>query len=251
MTSYFARYQAGEYDDVWRDLRALGLTAFDEPYREDAQAVAREMADRARRNVETLVERLQADGFVAARNDDEATPRPAHFPPSDGAADLADWLEETFAPFPMTVAAWIRQVGDVWLVGEHPLWPQSLLADPLVVELEYSVHGGGAREYFAEEWQNWQDDADDPEDADDDAQPFQLDFAPDALHKANISGDGPYGIQLPGVGVDGLVGPTLWFVDDLNTAFEAGGFPGSLYEEGYVDPPAGLRERLARDLLRL
>ncbi|MFI2366709.1 hypothetical protein [Promicromonospora sp. NPDC019610] len=247
MTSYFARYQVGEHDDVWRDLRALGLTAFDEPHREDAQAVAREMAARARRNVETIVDRLQADGFVAAENDDEATPRPAHFPPSHGAADLADWLEETFAPFPMTVSAWIRGVGDVWLVGEHPRWPASVLADPLVVEFEHSFYGGGSREYYADEWQNWQDDAD----ADDDAQPFQLDFAPDALHKANISGDGPYGIQLPGVGVDGLVGPTLWFVDDLNTAFAAGGFPEALYEEGYADPPAGLREGLARDLLRL
>ncbi|WP_051433270.1 hypothetical protein [Promicromonospora kroppenstedtii] len=247
MTSYFARYQAGEHDDVWRDLRALGQAAFDGPHREDARAVAREMGVRARRNVETIVDRLQADGFVAERNDDEATPRPAHFPPSDGAADLADWLEETFAPFPMTVSAWIREVGDVWLVGAHPRWPQSVLADPLVVEFEHSLYGGGSRDYYAEEWQSWQDDSD----PDDDAEPFQLDFAPDALHKANISGDGPYGIQLPGVGVDGLVGPTLWFVDDLNDAFAAGGFPGALHEEGYVDPPAGLREGLARDLLRL
>jgi hypothetical protein len=248
VTSYFARYQAGKHDDVWRDLRALGPTAFDDPHREDAQAVAREMGARARKNVDLIVDRLQADGFVAERNDDEATSRPAHFPPSGGAADLADWLEETFAPFPMTVAAWIRQVGDVWLVGAHPLWPQSVLADPLVVEFEFSEFGGDSRDYYAEEWQNWQDDADD---ADDDAEPFQLDFAPDALHKANISGDGPYGIQVPGVGVDGMVGPTLWFVDDLNTAFAAGGFPEALYAEGYVDPPDGLREGLARDLLRL
>ncbi|MFD6445087.1 hypothetical protein ACFWEJ_08290 [Promicromonospora sp. NPDC060204] len=244
MTSYFARYQAGEHDDVWRDLRALGLTAFDEPHREDAQAVAREMATRARRNVETIVDRLQADGFVAAQNDDAMTPRPAHLPPSDGAADLADWLEETFAPFPMTVSAWIRQVGDVWLVGEYPRWPESVLADPLVVEFEHVAYGGGAREYFETELTGFGPDADPSDD-------YQLDFAPDALHKANISGDGPYGIQLPGVGVDGLVGPTLWFVDDLNNAFAAGGFPEALYPEGYVDPPEGLREGLARDLLRL
>ncbi|MFI2486900.1 hypothetical protein ACH47X_08320 [Promicromonospora kroppenstedtii] len=248
MTSYFARYQAGEHDDVWRDLRALGMTAFDEPHREDAQAVAREMALRARRNVETIVDRLQADGFVAAQNDDEATPRAAHFPPSDGASALADWMEATFGPVPMTVSAWIREVGDVWLVGEHPRWPESVLADPLVVQFEFIADGGGARDYYTEEWQNWQDDADD---VDYETEPFQIDYAPDALHKANISGDGPYGIQLPGVGVDGLVGPTLWFVDDLNNAFAAGGFPGELRAEGYVDPPAGLREGLARDLLRL
>lgn len=246
MTSHFARYQAGEHDSVWQDLRALGPAVFDAPHREDAQAVACEMAARARRNVETLVDRLQADGFVATRNDDDATPRPAHFPPSDGAPALADWMEEEFAPFPMTVTAWIRQVGDVWLVGEHPRWPESVLADPLVVEFEHSVYGGGSREYYESEWALWQEGAE--QDA---AGPFQLDYAPDALHKANISGDGPYGIELPGVGVDGLVGPMTWFVDDLNTAFAAGGFPGALRAEGYVDPPEGLREALARDLLRL
>ncbi|WP_020014185.1 hypothetical protein [Promicromonospora sukumoe] len=246
MTSYFARYQAGEHDGVWRDLRALGMAAFDQPHREDAQAVAREMALRARRNVETIVDRLQADGFVAAQNDDEATPRAAHFPPSDDAPALADWLEARFGPVPMTVSAWIREVGDVWLVGEHPRWPESVLADPLVVEFEQIAYGGGAREYYEMELSGFSADADPDDD-------FQIDFAPDALHKANISGDGPYGIQLPGVGVDGLVGPTLWFVDDLNNAFAAGGFPGALSEEGYgwVDPPAGLREGLARDLLRL
>ncbi len=245
MTSFSARYQAGEHDDVWRDLRALELKVFDVRHRDDAQAVAREMADRARRNVETLVDRLQADGFAAARNDDDATPRPAHFPPTDGAPALAEWLEETFAPFPMTVAAWIRQVGDVWLVGEHPRWAESVLADPLVVEFEHADYGGGSRTYYEGEWESW------TEDTDQDTYPFQLDFAPDALHKANISGDGPYGIILTGSGVDGLLGPTTWFVDDLNAAFAAGGFPGALHAEGYVDPPAGLREGLARDLLRL
>ncbi|MFE5309429.1 hypothetical protein [Isoptericola sp. NPDC056605] len=244
MVSHVARYRAGEQDDVWRDLRALGLRVFDEPHREDALAVAREMALRARRNVEVLVERLEADGFAAACNDDDATPRPAHVPPGPDAEALAAWMEEELAPFPMTVAAWVRHVGDVWLVGDHPQWPESVLADPLVVELEHSTHGGGARGYYAQEWSRWRADPDP-------VQAFQVDFAPDALHKANISGDGPYGILLPGEGVDGRVGPALWFVDDLNTAFAAGGFPEELRDEGYVDPPAGLRETLTRDLLRL
>lgn len=245
MTSHIARYQAGDHDGVWRDLRALGLDAFGVRHREDAQAVAHEMASRARQNVETLVDRLQTEGFTTTWNDDDATPRPARFPPTDGASALADWMEEAFAPFPMTVAAWIRQVGDVWLVGEHPRWSESILADPLVVEFEHTVHGGGAREYYEGEWKLW------TENDNRDAHPFQLDFAPDDLHKANISGGGPYGILLSGSAVDGLVGPTTWFVDDLNDAFAAGGFPGALRAEGYVDPPAGLREGLARDLLRL
>jgi hypothetical protein len=202
VTSDFARYQAGEHDAVWRDLRGLELEVFDARHREDAQAVAREMACRARWNVETLVDRLQADGFTATRNDDDATPRPAHVPPTEDASALADWMEEAFAPFPMTVAAWIRQVGDAWLVGEYPRWAESVLADPLVVEFENTVYGGGSRGYLEEEWKCW------GENPDRDTWPFQLDFAPDALHKANISGGGPYGVILAGSGVDGLLGPS-------------------------------------------
>lgn len=246
MTSHLARYRSGEHDAVWRDLRALELDVFNVRYREDAQAVAREMADRARWNVETLVDRLHADGFVATRNDDEMTPRPAYFPPTDGSSALADWMDQAFAPFPMTVAAWIRQVGDVWLVGEHPRWAGSILADPLVVEFENILDGGNARGYYQEAWNSWCANPRRQRDW-----PFQLDFAPDDLTKANISGGLPYGIALAGSGVDGLLGSSKWFVDDLNEAFAAGGFPGALWSEGYVDPPAGLREGLARDLLRL
>jgi hypothetical protein len=35
--------------------------------------------------------------------------------------------------------------------------------------------------------------------------PFQVPFAPDYLHKADISGGLPYGIAVPNAGVDGLV----------------------------------------------
>ncbi|MEV4545962.1 MULTISPECIES: hypothetical protein [Micromonospora] len=246
MASFHARYVSGDPDDVWRDLRGLGLRVFDAPYREDAEAVAREFADRARRNVEMLVERLQARGFRAEENDDEGTPCRAHVPPSPGAPALADWLEVTFAPFPMTVSAWIRQVGDVWLVGELPGWPASVLADPLVVQLEWAERGGSRSYYEAEHAAYLRDTA-----RRDAGIPFQLDYAPDELHKANISGDAPYGIDLPGPGIDGKVGPAIWFVDDLNTAFAAGGFPGALWDEGYQEPPAGLRESLAAGLLRL
>lgn len=61
----------------------------------------------------------------------------------------------------------------------------------------------------------------------------------------------PYGIVLAGSGVDGLLGSSRWFVDDLNAAFAAGGFPGALRSGGYIEPPAGLREGHSWDLLRL
>ena len=47
------------------DLRALGPDVFGVRHRAAAQAVAREMASRARQNVETLVDRLQAPTSAA------------------------------------------------------------------------------------------------------------------------------------------------------------------------------------------
>jgi hypothetical protein len=49
----------------------------------------------------------------------------------------------------MTLLSWIRLVGDVWLVGTHPEWPESSSADPLVIEVEGARHPGQSiRKFF-------------------------------------------------------------------------------------------------------
>jgi hypothetical protein len=88
----------------------------------------------------------------------------------------------------MVLSSWLRLVGDVWLVGTHPDWPESEAADPLVIELEGTRYPDASiRDHFAGEYEAWQDwTADDP-----DAGGFVLPLAPDRLHKANISGGFP------------------------------------------------------------
>lgn len=82
--------------------------------------------------------------------------------------------------------------------------------------------------------------------------PLRIDFARDALHWANLSGDGPYGIELVIPAVDGWADAHgQYFVDYLNDAFADGGFPAALTVEGHEEPPAGLRESLAADMPRL
>lgn len=243
VTSYSGRYERGERDEVWRELQTLGHEALDSAGREDVEAVARSMAVRARHNVDLLVSRLSEAGFEFRSNDDERLTRPAHVPPTSDAGALVDWMERTFGPIPLTVAAWIREVGDVWLVGDHPDWSDSELADPLVVEFEASAYVDvDIRDHHRAEHRHLLE-------TDDDS-PFHIWFAPDDFHKANISGGEPYGIQLPAGAVDGWC-PALdrFFVDYLNDAFSAGGFPGGI--EGCDEPPSGLREGLAADLLRL
>lgn len=248
MTSFTIRYARGEHDDVWRDLRALDPEALDGPLSADVDAVAHLMAVRARQNVETLAKRLTEAGFAARSNDDARIPRPMHLPPGPGALPLTAWLEGRFGPLPRTVRAWIREVGDVWLVGDHPAWPTSDAADPLVVEFEFGGVTEDPRGFYLDEHEAWLDEVED-RDPDDEAEPFQLPIAPDRLHKADISGGAPLGVLLAGPCADATLRTEhgdVGFVTYLNAAFAAGGFLDTS-----VSAPAGLREDLARGLLRL
>jgi len=183
MTSpeWFSRYQTGQREQVWRELRELGSAVRRQPeLAREARMVCDEMARRARQNVETIVERLAADGYRFHTNDDSQVPQAPHMPPTAAAADSAAWLEERIGDVPMTVTSWLRLVGDVWLVGTHPQWPTSASGDPLVVELEGSRYPGSSmRDYIDEEWEQWREYVDDG----DDPGPFVLPVAPDQLHK--------------------------------------------------------------------
>lgn len=63
MASYLERYLNGEHEQVWNELIALGDSVRHEPVYSDARAVAQETMRRARRNIETLYQRLQSIGF--------------------------------------------------------------------------------------------------------------------------------------------------------------------------------------------
>lgn len=64
MTSFLERYQQGECGLVWADLQRLGAAIRHEPLWSEALAVARETMRRARFNIELLIPRLQAAGYV-------------------------------------------------------------------------------------------------------------------------------------------------------------------------------------------
>ena len=86
--------------------------------------------------------------------------------------------------------------------------------------------------HLFEEWEERRSGVD-PELAD----PFNLDLAPDYLHKANISGGAPYGIELPFFGADPIFvneAHELPFVDYLRLCFRWAGFPRL---ERYADRP--------------
>jgi hypothetical protein len=140
--NWLDRYRAGQRHQVWHELRQLGAAVREPGLSEQAQLVCDEMARRARRNIEVIIERLSGAGYRFHSNDDAQEPVTPHFPPAAGAAAHADWLQQRFGPVPMTLLSWVRLVGDVWLVGTHPQWAESASADPLVIEAEGSRYPG-------------------------------------------------------------------------------------------------------------
>jgi hypothetical protein len=244
------RYRAGRRAEVWHELRQTGATlrSHDQLLAE-AQLVADEMARRARHNIEVIIKRLTNAGYEFHVNDRERTPAKPFVPATPEAADHARWLEQNFGPIPLTLLSWVRIVGDVWLVGTHPEWPESGSADPLVLEVEGSRElGGGAAGMqlsFLNERREW------PESyiRQEDPEPFVLPLAPDRLVKDNVSGGGPYGVVVPDGCVDGLfvAETTMPFVSYLNNVFAHGGFPARTDTTGQWK---ATRE-LARDLLPL
>ncbi|WP_433132723.1 hypothetical protein ACQPWW_13930 [Micromonospora sp. CA-240977] len=234
------RYVAGREDWVWHELRQLGSRVREPAFAPEAQAVCDEMARRARSNIETLVARLREQGYRFHRNDDNQTPTEPHTPPGPGAEEHLHWLEQRLGPVPMVLSSWIRIVGDVWLVGTHPQWPNSAAADPLVLELAGSRYpDSDIRGYFADEFEAWQEDQDTP---------FLLPVAPDQCHKDNVSGGGAYGVVLPDASADAhFVGEAgMPLVSYLNWAFRHGGFPAITGDEAQWQVIHQLNEDLHR-----
>jgi hypothetical protein len=240
------RYRGGAREQVWHELRQYGQQVREPGLEVEAQSVCDEMARRARHNVEVIVARLHEQGYRFHSNDDAQEPVEALRPPGPDASALVPWLRDTFGEVPMVVSSWLRVVGDVWLVGTHPSWPQSAAADPLVIELEGTRNPDASiRDYYQGEldaWREWS-----TEDAEGGG--FVLPVAPDRLHKANVSGGGPYGFRLPDATAEGLfVGEVAMpFVSYLNWVFRHGGFPG----DAPGDQQWKVKQSLADGLLAL
>jgi hypothetical protein len=236
---WLERYRGGEREQVWHELRQVGEQVREPGVRDEAQSVCDEMARRARQNVDVIVGRLREQGYRFHMNDVGQQPVEPIREPGADAPELARWLEERFGDLPMVVSSWLRLVGDVWLVGTHPVWWQSAAADPLVIELEGSRYPDvSIRQHYEGEFDAWREWSGDNPDAD----AFVLPVAPDRLHKANVSGGDPYGFRMPDATAEGLfVGEVAMpFVSYLNGVFRHGGFPG--------DAPGDEQWAIKRDL---
>jgi hypothetical protein len=134
---------------------------------------------------------------------------------------LLDDLERRIGPMPLSLRAWYETVGTVNLIGSHEDWLEIETVDPLVV-----CPLADMLRCIDDEYEDWREEL---KDLGDEAEPFTFDFAPDDLHKANISGGPPYGVEYPSTLADAPVHferHHTTFVDYLRVALQWGGFPG-------------------------
>jgi hypothetical protein len=215
---FVARYRAGDYEDVWRDLRKAG--AIEEPsLRDEAMAVAIMTMERVRQNVERVTERLRTAGYPF---DDFL---PSWSPPSPDVANAIARIESAAGgPCPISLHAFWSVVGEVaWKHAEDvevegAPWAGFPIqeADPLYVLSAASTW------FSVEEWIERRE-----VNHAEVVGPLEVDLAPDYLHKANISGGAPYSIAVPSKLADPVFDyeeHKLPFVDYLRLCFRWGGF---------------------------
>ena len=211
------RYLRGEHGAVWTELRSHEALGGD--LLEEAQAVAKNTMTRVARNADLLGERLAASGWRPLYSELRTRPRAKD-------REVMRRIEEiTCAPLPVSLRAFWEAVGGINFIWDYERGDAPDLGlnlpmdemDPVCVD---------APEVVTHVFDVWEEQRSgiDPELAD----PFNLDLAPDYLHKANISGGGPYGIELPFLGADPIFANEvheLRFVDYLRLCFRWAGFP--------------------------
>ncbi|EDY42924.1 hypothetical protein [Streptomyces sp. SPB074] len=226
MTSFTRRYASGDHDGVWADLRRLGTVpdAPDEDCREVAFATMRRVAA----HVDRLAERLTGLGLVPVM--------PVREPVTAEDLRELDALRAETGPVPPALDACLRQVGGAWFAGDcaalnecyatgNQYSAAPVLPDPLVLP---------TARYLRESWNAHRDAAEDGE------EDFFFDFAPDELHKANISG-ATHDIDMSAYVADpvlhGVAGrPGITLVAYLRLSIAWAGMPGWSFAAHHTPP---------------
>ncbi len=250
MGELLERYRQGDCERVWEELYALGPAVRRGDLYPDAEAVAMETMRRVCHNIELLIPRLEELGYefgYAWMEEENPTAdatwiaeQPARFtPPPSAISEQIQRFEEQAGLMPLSLRAFYREVGGVNFVGRHPAWEQLFEAhrthgivpsnlDPLV------VWGFELIDQYYESL--------------DEESPFQLPIAADYELKYDISGAGPYWIEMPDAAADVLLlgeWHQTTFVNYLRICLRYGGLPGMQYIRHLIpDELAYLRKDL-------
>ncbi len=233
-----SRYQGGDCEAVWRELVALGPQVREDHFREPAWAVTQETMRRAGYNFRLLLERLKKLNYQFVGEEWNQVPC------SKGDRSVLQAADRVGAWLPLSLRVFLEEVGQVHLVGSHPiLCPMDAKGRPLLTD-PLQVTDGGSINSFLKQWSGTHAE---------DREPFSWEISPDAEGKAvflmNDSVEGHYTVRLPNAAADVVLegesqGRT--FVEYLRRSFQWGGFPGW---ERYANRPETELTLLRKGLL--
>lgn len=109
---YLARYNKGEYIQVWEELIKLGPEIRQGELYSQAEMVAKETMKRIKANLKTLVERLKSLDY-----DFKYEPVT---PPNKGRKKEIKAFEKKFGLLPLSLKIFYEEVGQVNFMGSHP-----------------------------------------------------------------------------------------------------------------------------------
>ena len=208
MKSFFARYQQDLCEQVWEELYTLGPTVRNADVYADAEAVATETMRRVRYNIEAIIPRLEELGYQFGYEWTWGSPMTSSFwverqparttsPAPDIAAQI-ERFEAQVGLLPLSLKAFYREVGGVNFVGSHPAWerlldPQNTLGMEAAAKLD-PLFVWNFTEDSVEDWSS------SPKEVS-----YHAILAPDRYFKYDISGSGPYWMEVPNAAADGML----------------------------------------------
>ncbi|MBW4474391.1 MAG: hypothetical protein KME45_29050 [Stenomitos rutilans HA7619-LM2] len=129
---FFSRYLAGDHNNVWRELQALGEIV-DQPLKADALAVARETMRRVKINLEIIMHRLKRLGFEFPDPDKVFVVAQSH------SLKVLDAFEQQWGVLPFSVRAWYECIHSVNLFASKPISKDLIQSlDPALIAASFS-----------------------------------------------------------------------------------------------------------------
>ena len=131
---FFERYKAGECERIWLELRNLGEIR-EQPVKDEALAVAREIMKRVRYNFNVIANNLIKLGFEFEE------PEKVVVPAKSNASEYLDDFEQQWGILPLSVRAWYEVIHSIKLSAFKKLSRNSLLLlDSESVILKFCFH---------------------------------------------------------------------------------------------------------------
>jgi len=222
--TYLERYLAGEHQQVWSDLIALGTLLRSNSSYNDALAVAKETMSRVKYNVGAVVARLKS---VNTTSFDDV-----YEPPETNILTIINEWEADNIYLPMSLRSWYEVVGAIDLVQPSKAFvPYQVVADPLeVFTMEALVISGEFQaknvQYGGLPFNEWRS----LRRVGKASNFFSITIGYDELEKSG-SNSTMICIDIPNPQADGMMyyrgGKNIeYFVQYLRRSFEWGGFPG-------------------------